>query len=412
VSAVDGFGLANLPYGAFSAGGQPPRIGVRLHDRVVDLAALARAGFYDGFVEDAARIFGSPVLNPLLVAGRPVWTAARARTAALLRRGSVASAAVEQASFALAEVRLQLPIRVGDYVDFYSSVEHATNLGKMLRPGGEPLLPNYKWIPIGYHGRSSTVVASGTPVRRPAGQRKPPDADVPQFGPCRMLDFELELGFITGDGPPDGEPISPASAADHIFGVVLLNDWSARDVQAWEYQPLGPFLSKSFATSIGPWVVTLDALAPYRVAGPVQEPPPLPYLATNGPQNYDIALEVTLRSAAMAQRGMAAQTISRTTFARMYWSMAQQLAHMTSNGSVVRAGDLFGSGTISGTEPGTYGSMIELTWRGAHPLALEDGTQRAFLEDGDTVTMSGRCGDGEAAVGLGEVTGTVLPSAS
>jgi fumarylacetoacetase len=407
------FTLANLPYGAFSTSGGETRIGVALGDSVVDLRALAGAGLFDAHVAGAAEVFGAATLNPLLARGRATWSAARARIVELLRadnREVHDAGLAERALVPIDRVALQLPIAVADYVDFYSSIEHATNLGKILRPGAEPLLPNYRWIPIGYHGRASTVVVSGTPVRRPRGQRKPPEAEAPTYEPSRMLDFELELGFITGDGPLDGAPISTDRAREYIFGVVLLNDWSARDVQGWEYQPLGPFLSKSFATSISPWVVTLDALEPFRVAGPVQEPPALDHLATRGAQNYDIALEASLASAATSRDGTEPSVVSRTNFRGMYWNMAQQLAHVTSNRSRVRAGDLFGSGTISGTEAGTYGSMIELTWRGAHPLLLGDGSQRAFLEDGDTVTMRGSCGDGDARVDLGEVAGTILPA--
>jgi fumarylacetoacetase len=407
------FTPANLPYGVFAADGRPPRIGVALDDSVVDLYALARAGLFDSHVAGATEVFGSPTLNPLLARGRETWTAARARIVELLaaeRRALHDAGVAGDAIVPIDRVEMRLPIGVADYVDFYSSIEHATNLGKILRPGAEPLLPNYRWIPIGYHGRASTVVVSGTPVRRPRGQRKAPDAEAPTFEPSRMLDFELEIGFITGDGPADGTPIAPDRARDHIFGVVLLNDWSARDVQGWEYQPLGPFLSKSFATSISPWVVTLDALEPFRVAGPPQDPRPLDYLATAGAQNYDIALEAALSSAAMSRDGVAPTVVSTTNFRGMYWNMAQQLAHMTSNRSRVRAGDLFGSGTISGSVPGTYGSMIELTGRGAHPLVLGDGSERGFLEDGDTVSMRGHSGDGDARVDLGEVVGTILPA--
>jgi fumarylacetoacetase len=303
-----------------------------------------------------------------------------------------------------------LPFAVADYVDFYSSLEHATNLGKILRPGGEPLLPNWRYLPIGYHGRAGTVIPSGIPVVRPRGQLKPADA-LPVYAPTRSLDFELELGFVTGDGPAPPQPIVPARARDYIFGVALLNDWSARDIQAWEYQPLGPFLAKSFATSLSSWIVTLDALEPFRVAGPLQDPPPLAHLATSEAEAYDIALEVTLGSEKMRANGTHAQTIARTNFRAMYWSMAQQLAHVSSNGASVRAGDLFGSGTISGSAPESYGSMIELTWRGAHPLGLADGSTRAFLEDGDEVVIRGWCeAPGRSRIGFGDVRARIEPS--
>ncbi|MEO6991849.1 MAG: fumarylacetoacetase [Candidatus Baltobacteraceae bacterium] len=409
------FGLDNLPFGAFARAGEGPRIGVALGDQIVDLALLGRAGLFEDAIPGARELFESPVLNPLLARGRATWTALRAR---LQRLFDVADTTVRAAGLAdaalvaQAAVRLHLPVTIGDYVDFYSSIEHATNLGKILRPTGEPLLPNYRWIPIGYHGRAGSVVVSGTPIRRPSGQTKAADAPVPSVGPTRMLDFELELGFVTGDANALGETLSPARARESIFGVVLVNDWSARDMQGWEYQPLGPFLAKSFATSISPWVATLDALEPFRVDGPRQEPEPLEYLRTSGAQNYDLALEASLASRGMTDAGVVAATITRTNFRAMYWSMAQQLAHATSNGARVRAGDLFASGTISGADPGSYGSMIELTWRGARPLRLPDGSERAFLEDGDTVVMRGWCGDGVRVprIGLGEVAGTILPA--
>jgi fumarylacetoacetase len=290
-------------------------------------------------------------------------------------------------------------------------MEHATNLGKILRPDSEPLLPNWRWIPIGYHGRSSTIVVDGTPIVRPSGQRKAPNESAPIFGPSRLLDIELEVGFVTGPGNRMGEPIAIETARDHIFGLVLVNDWSARDIQAWEYQPLGPFLGKSFATSISPWVVPLDALEPYRVSGPAQDPQPLPYLRTAEAWNYDVQLFVELETPSMRAQGIAAEVISRSNFKYMYWNMAQQLAHATINGTAVRPGDLYASGTISGPEPGSYGSLIELTWRGAKPLKLRTGEERKFLEDGDTVTLRAVC---EAAskprIGFGSVSGTILPA--
>ncbi|MDQ2909028.1 MAG: fumarylacetoacetase [Candidatus Eremiobacteraeota bacterium] len=408
------FPLDNLPYGAFVREGDgESRLGVALGDAVVDLHALGWAGLFDAALPDARSALCAANLNPLLSRGAVAWHAVRARLKALLCDGNdeIADARLTQALIARRDVRLVLPFAVGDYVDFYSSLEHATNLGRILRPGGEPLLPNWRWLPIGYHGRAGTVVCSGTPIVRPRGQTKTPTAGAPSFGPTRMLDFELELGFVTGDGPALGASITPERAHDYIFGVALLNDWSARDIQGWEYQPLGPFLGKSFASSLGSWVVPLDALEPYRVSGPRQEPPPLPYLALDGAHGYDIALDATMASAQMREERMAAQTIARTNLRDMYWSMAQQLAHATSNGASVRAGDLFGSGTISGSEPGSYGSMIELTWRGEHPLALADGTQRAFLEDGDELTLHGVAQTGrKPRIGLGEVSGIVLPA--
>jgi fumarylacetoacetase len=305
------------------------------------------------------------------------------------------------------EARMLLPVEIGDYVDFYSSIEHATNLGKLFRPDSEPLLPNWRWIPIGYHGRSATIVVDGTPVLRPYGQRKAAQP-APVFGRSEMLDIELEVGFFVGRPNATGEPIPVGRALDHIAGLVLVNDWSARDIQAWEYQPLGPFLGKSFATTISPWIVTLDALEPFRVAAPLQEPRPLPYLDCEPRDAYDIALSVELRTAAMRERNERGSVIARTSFAGLYWTMAQQLAHATSNGALTRAGDLFASGTISGTAPESYGSLIELTWRGEHPLTLPGGETRRFLEDGDEVTLRGWCEKAATRrIGFGTARGIV-----
>ena len=400
------YGLDNLPFGIVSHGDDARRRpAVAFKDHVVDLDALV-----DALLLDEETLRGETTLNAFLARGLDVWRNVRARLrhllgpdAASFEREGVANSMLPRDA-----VTMHLPIAVGDYVDFYSSLEHATNLGRILRPGGEPLLPNYRHIPIGYHGRSSTVVLSGTPVRRPRGQLKPPDAPAPTFEPTRMLDVELELGWIAGPGNAHGEPIGADDVRAHVFGYVLLNDWSARDVQAWEYQPLGPFLAKSFATSISPWIVTLDALEPFRVAEPAREPEPLAYLRTKEPWSYQIELEMLLQTGRMRDHGHPPLTISRTNFDAMYWTVAQQLAHATSNGATVQPGDLFGTGTISGSEQGTQGSFIELTWRGANPLQLPGGETRAFLEDGDTVTIRGRAVRGERRVGFGEVVGTVV----
>ncbi len=377
-------------------------LAVAIGDEALDVHLVARAGLLDGTVEREALLAGS--LNPLLLKPKPAWSGLRNRLIDLLRAGNqdVRDAGlISGALIKRSDVRMALPFEVGDYVDFYASVEHATNLGKILRPSGEPLLPNYRWIPIGYHGRSGTVAISGTPVHRPSGQRKSSDQDRPSFGPSAMLDFELEMGFVTGAAAPHGRPMTPAEASQAIFGMVLLNDWSARDIQAWEYQPLGPFLGKSFLTTISPWVVTMDALAPFRVDGPRQDPPPLAYLQEREPRAYDITLDASLNNL----------PIARTNFRGMYWSIGQMLAHVSSNGSSVRAGDLFGSGTVSGSEPGSYGSLIELTWRGRDPIALPDGSVRAFLEDGDEVALRGRCErEGCTPIGFGEVRGRITAS--
>jgi fumarylacetoacetase len=383
---------------------------VAIGERIVDIRALAERGLLAGIAGEAA--LRAPRLNALFALGRPALRALRERLTQLLRVDGDPALRTGGDDLLVAqdEVAMLLPVEIGDYVDFYSSLEHATNLGRIFRPDSEPLMPNWRWMPIGYHGRSATVVIDGTPIRRPSGQRKPPDAPVPLFGPSTMLDIELELGFFAGAGNAHGVPIAVDDADAHIAGMVLVNDWSARDIQAWEYQPLGPFLGKSFATTVSPWVVTLDALEPFRVAGPPQEPQPLSYLRGEQPAAYDIALTVELQTQRMLRDGIAPAVIARTNFAGMYWSMAQQLAHASVNGALVRPGDLFGSGTISGSDPSSYGSLIELTWRGARPLELPGGEQRAFLEDGDEIALRGRCSrDGLRSIGFGTARGRICP---
>jgi fumarylacetoacetase len=400
------YGPDNLPFGIVSdASGGRLRPAVAYGDQVIDLDALVGRALLD-----AESLRGATTLNDFLGAGLETWRAVRARLQHLL--GSSASGdergGVTACMLARDAVETHIPVAVGDYVDFYSSIEHATNLGRILRPNGEPLLPNYRHVPIGYHGRSATIVPSGTPVRRPHGQRLPPGASAPEFAPSAMLDVELEMGWFAGPGNALGELIPADAVREHVFGYVLVNDWSARDIQAWEYQPLGPFLAKSFATSISPWIVTLDALEPFRVAEPERDPEPLPYLRATEPWAYDLELEMLLQTARMRERGRAPVSVSRTNFRAMYWTVAQQLAHVTSNGARIRPGDLFGTGTISGTPQGTQGSFIELTARGANPLALPDGETRGFLEDGDTVILRGRAVRGDARIGLGEVAGTIV----
>ncbi len=409
------FPLENLPYGAFRRPGETaPRIGVAIGTRILDLRFVAQSGLLRETLPNAVEIFSQPTLNAFIALGEAAWQATRARLTALLSAGNgeLLDAGIAGAALASQETAtLSLPVDVTDYVDFYSSLDHAVNLGTILRPGTEPLTPNWRWLPLGYHGRAGSVVSGGTPIARPRGQMTSREESRPRFGPSRMLDFEVELGFITGNGPALGTAIPVAEAERAIFGVVLLNDWSARDLQAWEAQPLGPFLSKSFATSISPWIVPFAALAPFRVAGPVQEPEPLPYLTTRGERAFDIALTATLSSGEMNVRGFAPLEIARTNARTLYWSFAQQLAHLTSNGGRVRAGGLCGTGTISGADPGSFGSMLELTWRGARSLELPDGSQRAFLEDGDTVVIRGRCErEGGPSLGFGELSGTILPS--
>jgi fumarylacetoacetase len=410
VPAGSDFPLQNLPYGAFEKNGGV-HLGIAIGDSILDLYASADAALFDGTV--ARKVLHAPALNLLLAAGREAWTAVRERAVAVLRADTPLLGNINRDALLVhrRDARMRMPFQVGDYVDFYSSLEHATNLGKILRPAGEPLLPNWRWIPIGYHGRSSTIVVDGTPIVRPAGQRKSTDGVTPEYGPSRMLDIELETGFVTGPGNKMGTPIPVERARDHIFGLVLVNDWSARDIQAWEYQPLGPFLGKSFATSISPWVVTLDALEPYRVPGPPQDPQPLPYLQTSEPFNYDVELLVELQTQKMRAQGIEPYVVSHSNFKYMYWNMAQQLAHVTANGTAVRPGDLYASGTISGPAPDTLGSLIELTWRGANPISLPSGETRAFLQDGDTITLLGYCEQpGKPRIGFGGVSGTIVSS--
>ncbi len=404
------FPIENLPFGVFSVDASIRRIGVAIGEKILDCRAVAEAGWFDDCCE--RELLEAPVLNPFLAAGRAVWQTVRARVSELLRvdgDSHVREAGADNFLIDRTRATMHVPMEIGDYVDFYSSIEHATNLGRLFRPNADALLPNWRWLPVGYHGRSSTIVVDGTPIRRPCGQRKPPDAPAPDFGPSRRLDIELEMGFVTGPGNELGHGIPVQDAREHIFGLLLVNDWSARDIQAWEYQPLGPFLGKSFATTISPWIVTLDALEPFRVEGPRQEPPPLAYLRAGENWGYDVQLSVELQTARMRERGVAPQRISRTSFRDLYWNVAQQLAHATSNGAVARPGDLFASGTISGSDPGTQGSLIELTWNGERPIELTDGEKRAFLEDGDEVTLRGWCEKPHARrIGFGTARGRIV----
>jgi len=410
VASGSDFPIQNLPFGIFE-NDFAPRAGVAVGKHIFDLKAAAEAGLFDGFAD--RELFSGPVLNSFMEAGEAVWRAVRQRLVELLREGTPALNDVNREAFLVRQdaARMRVPFASGDYVDFYSSLEHATNLGKILRPGSEPLLPNWRWLPIGYHGRCSTIVCDGAPIVRPRGQRKSPQQSEPAYGPTQALDIELEMGFVTGPGNEIGEPILIANARKHIFGFMLLNDWSARDIQAWEYQPLGPFLGKSFATSVSPWIVTLDALEPFAVPAPEQDPAPLEYLRDPTPHTYDITLIVELQTRAMGERGIEAVQICRTNFKYLYWTVAQQLAHATSNGTATRPGDLYASGTISGESPQSYGSLIELTWRGARPLRLPSGETRGFLEDGDTVTFRGYCEKPDTPrIGFGTLSATILPA--
>ena len=396
-----GFPAEHLPYGVFSVGGGDPRVGVRIGDRVLDLTQLADAGIGD-LDEHAAGTFARPSLNAFMARGPERWRAVRERLAELVC-DPAARSRVEPALAPLAAVALHLPIEVADYVDFYSSIEHATNLGRLFRPDAEPLLPNWRHLPVAYHGRAGTVVVSGTPVPRPSGQRRVGDAVV--FGPSERLDIELEVGAVVGTPSPPGQPVPVGDAPGHVFGLALVDDWSARDIQAWEYQPLGPFLGKSFATTLAAWVTPLDALAACRVPGPPQQPEPLPYLRLDDDWGLAIDLSVALRPAG----GTGEQVISRTTFAGLYWRLPQQIAHLTANGAHLRTGDLVASGTVSGSDRGSEGSLIEMTRGGAEPLAVA-GVERTFLADGDEVVLRASA---EVAPGvtitLGEAAGRIVP---
>ncbi len=410
------FSIDNLPYGAFQpATGGPVRLGVRFGDDVIDLAELERGGLFAGLgAGHDTPIFARPTLNAFLALGKDAWAAVRSALVDLLGRswpaGSSEAAMVERAAYPLADVTLHLPVQVGDYTDFYSSIEHASNVGAIFRGRDNALLPNWRHIPIAYHGRSSTLVVDGTPVRRPWGQVSTGDGHAPHFRPTSELDFELEVGFLTGPATEQGQPLPIGEAADHIFGLVLVNDWSARDIQRWEYRPLGPFLGKNFATSLSPWVVPLAALEPFRCAGPEQHPAPLPYLQTGQPWAFDIELRATLQSAAMRNAGLPPVTLTATNFRHLYWSMAQQLAHHTSNGCALRPGDLLASGTISGSEPDSFGSLLELSWGGQRSTTLPTGETRTFLEDGDQLTLVGWAQSDGRRVGLGEVSAIIQPA--
>lgn len=401
------FPIQNLPFGVFETARLDRRPATAIGDLVVDLRELAAAGLLDGTVP--REVFDAPDLNPLIEQGKAGTRALRLRLSELLRSDNTSLRDAEQLRAKVllpqADVTLCLPVSVPDYTDFYSSIEHATNVGTMFRDPDNALLPNWRHLPVAYHGRASSIIPSGQAIHRPKGQTKPPDSDAPVFGPCKLLDFELEMAFLTYPGKALGDSISTAEAENYIFGMVLFNDWSARDIQTWEYVPLGPFLAKNFASSISPWIVTLDALEPFRVAGPAQDPAVLPYLQFEGDKSYDINLEVLLDTGSGDEN-----RVCQTNFSYMYWNMAQQLAHHTVNGCNVSAADMMGSGTISGQEPEMYGSMLELSWRGTKPLTMADGTERKFVQDGDTVIMRGHCEKQGVRVGFGEVRTLVLPA--
>ncbi len=401
------FPIQNIPFGVFLTKEDVITIGTRIGDSAIDMGALQQLGYFEG-IELTDDMFMQDTLNDFISDGKKTWRLVRNRLADLFDEKNPKlrdnKEHREFVIFNISDIEMLLPVQIGDYTDFYSSKEHATNVGKMFRDPANALLPNWLHIPVGYHGRSSTIVPSGIPVHRPMGQTLPNGETTPVFGPSRLVDFELETAFITTDANIMGENIPINEAEDYIFGMVLLNDWSARDIQKWEYVPLGPFLAKNFASSISPWIVTMDALEAFRVKGPKQEPTPLPYLQQKGKHAYDINLEVYIEP-----ENAAATLVSKSNFKYMYWSMCQQLTHHTSNGCRVNSGDMMGSGTISGSTEDSLGSMLELTWSGQKPLKLNDGSERKFINDNDTVIMKGYCQNSSVRIGFGEVSSKLLP---
>ena len=407
VSENSDFPIQNIPFGVFLTRDDIITIGTRIGDWAIDLGVLHQLGYFEG-IALTDDIFSQDTLNDFISDGKKTWRAVRNRISEIFDKNNTELQNNEEHKksilFSLDEIEMQLPVQIGDYTDFYSSKEHATNVGTMFRDPENALMPNWLHIPVGYHGRSSTIIPSGTPVHRPVGQTFPKGAEKPVFGPSKLVDFELEMAFITTDANLLGEAIPIDEVEDYIFGMVVFNDWSARDIQKWEYVPLGPFLAKNFASSISAWIVTMDALEPFRVEGPKQEPTPMPYLQQNGEHSFDIHLEV-----AITPEGGKTSTVAKSNFKYMYWTMAQQLTHHTVNGCKVNSGDMMGSGTISGPTPDSYGSMLELSWQGTKPVALKDDITRKFIEDNDTVTMRAYCEKEGCRIGFGEVTTKLLP---
>jgi len=401
------FPIQNIPFGVFLTKEDVITIGTRIGDSAIDMGALQQLGYFDG-IELTDDMFMQDTLNDFISDGKKTWRLVRNRLADLFDENNPKlrdnKAHRDIIIFNISDIEMLLPVQIGDYTDFYSSKEHATNVGKMFRDPANALLPNWLHIPVGYHGRSSTIIPSGIPVHRPMGQTLPNGENTPVFGPSRLVDFELETAFITTDANILGENIPINEAEDYIFGMVLLNDWSARDIQKWEYVPLGPFLAKNFASSISPWIVTMDALEAFRVKGPKQEPTPLPYLQQKGKHAYDINLEVYIEP-----ENAKPTLVSKSNFKYMYWSMCQQLTHHTSNGCRVNSGDMMGSGTISGPTEDSFGSMLELTWGGQKPIKMSDGSERKFINDNDTVIMKGYCQNSSVRIGFGEVCSKLLP---
>jgi fumarylacetoacetase len=411
------FPIQNLPFGVFRRkdSGENFRGGVALGDQVIDLEALSHTGLLDDAAVEACRACSDSELNAFMSLGKTAWSALRLGLSRLFRKGSGHEDLLRDCLVSQTDVEHKMPCRIGDYTDFYTSIHHATNVGKQFRPDN-PLLPNYQWIPIGYHGRASSIEVSGHSFCRPRGQIKAPDEDMPTLLPCKRLDYELELGIFIGSGNELGTSIGIDRAEDHVFGLCLFNDWSARDIQAWEYQPLGPFLSKSFASTVSPWIITMEALAPFRTAWtrPEDHPQPLPYLESEANREQgamDIQLEVLIQTGKMWKNGEAAVPLSTSSFRHSYWTVAQMVAHHTVNGCNLMPGDFFGSGTQSGPEEGEQGSMLELSRGGKEPLTLPNAETRTFLEDGDCIVLKGRCqSDGAVPIGFGEAMATILPS--
>ena len=403
------FPIQNIPFGIFKTENTPPRAATIIGETVIDLAKLQEFGYFDS-LNLPENIFAQATLNDFLKLNKKTWRAVRNRISELFdeKNDELQENEAHQNSILYYNKSCQMlmPVKVGDYTDFYSSIEHATNLGTMFRGKENALMPNWLHLPVGYHGRASSIVISGTDIRRPKGQKMPAGSDMPVFGPSKLLDIELEMAFVTGQGKPLGQSISTTEAEDYIFGMVVFNDWSARDIQKWEYVPLGPFLGKSFASSISPWIVTIDALAPFRIPQQERRKPILPYLQIDGDKSIDIKLKVQLQTPNDAP----ATTISRSNYKYMYWSMEQQLAHHTVNGCNVNAGDMMASGTISGTTENSFGSMLEMTQAGKKTLTMKDGSERKFLKDGDTIIMKAHCEKDGFRIGFGEVKGTILPA--
>lgn len=407
VASDSDFPIQNLPFGVFHHKEFGPRACSAIGDYVIDLVAVAEHSFFDDLGFDKS-VLSNRYLNDFISCGKEITNAVRDRLSEILDTDHDEWDAKGLQDFIfvkMSEAKMLLPIQIGDYTDFYSSMEHATNIGSLFRDPKNALLPNWKHLPVGYHGRASSIIVSDTPIVRPCGQTKPKDDQPPVYGPSRLLDFELEMGFVIGKNSNLGDAISTAEAENHIFGLMLFNDWSARDIQKWEYVPLGPFLGKNFASTVSPWIVTLEALEPFRKSGPVQDPEVLPYLKYEGQKNYDINLQVAIKPETGEEK-----VVCNSNFQYMYWNMCQQLAHHTVNGCNVRVGDMYASGTISGPEKGSYGSMLEISWRGTQPVEMPDGSQRKFIADGDTVVMRGWCKKDGVRIGFGEANGKILPA--